>query len=69
MRVLKVCKVSARLPSCSAPTASGASRSMSKQKSADSNDLGVDDTKQVRLRAYPVSMFWAKKKCFNAAWY
>ena len=42
---------------------------MSKQKSADSNDLGVDNPKQVRLRPYFVSMFGAKKRCFNAAWY
>ena len=41
---------------------------MSKQKSAHANDLGVDEPKQVRLRAYPVSMFGAMKKCFNAAW-
>ena len=55
--------------SCSAPTTSAARRPMSKRKSADANDLGVDDPKQVRLRAYPVSMFGAKKRCFNAAWY
>ena len=42
---------------------------MSKQKPADANDLGVYDPKQVRLRVYPVSMFGAKKRCFNAAWY
>ena len=61
MKVLKVCKVSARLlVQCSAPT-SGASTPMSKRKSADANDMGVDDPKQVRLRAYPVSMFGAKK--------
>ena len=42
---------------------------MSKRKSADANDLGVDDPKQVRLRAYPVSMFEVKKRCFNVAWY
>ena len=45
------------LASCSAPTTSGASRQMSKRKSADANDSGVDDPKQVRVRAYPVSMF------------
>ena len=50
-------------------TTSAARRPMSKRKSADANDLGVDDPKQVRLRAYPVSMFGAKKRCFNAAWY
>ena len=31
--------------SCSAPTTSAASRLMSKRKSADANDLGVDDQK------------------------
>ena len=55
--------------SWSAPTASVASRSMSKRKSADASDLRVDDPKQVRLRAYSVSMFGATKKCFNAGWY
>ena len=54
---------------CSAPTTSAASRPMSKQKFADANDLGVDDPKQVRLRAYLASMFRAKKRCLNAAWY
>ena len=54
---------------CSAPTTSAARRPMSKRKSADANNLRVDDPKQVRLRAYSVSMFGAKKKCFNAAWY
>ena len=44
-----------------APTASATSRPTSKRKSADANDLRVDDPKQVRLRAYPVSMFGAKK--------
>ena len=43
--------------SCSAPTTSAASRPMSKRKSADANDLGVDDPKPLRLRANPVSMF------------
>ena len=38
---------------CSASTTSAASRSMSKRKSADAHDLGVDDPKQVRLRSYP----------------
>ena len=42
---------------------------MSKRKSADANDLGVDDLKQVRLRAYLVNMFRVKKRCFTAAWY
>ena len=42
---------------------------MSKRKSTDANDLGVDDPKQGKLRAYPVSMFGAKKRCFNAVWY
>ena len=45
----------------SAPTASAASRPTSKRKSADANDLGDDDPKRVRLRAYPVSMFLPKK--------
>ena len=54
---------------CSAPTTSAASRHMRKRKSAGANDLGVDDLKQVRLRAYPVSMFGANKKCLNAASY
>ena len=53
--------------SCSAPTTSIGSMPMSKQKSADANDLGVDDPKQVRLRAYSVNMFGATKRCFNAA--
>ena len=43
-------------------------RSTSKRKS-DANDLGVKDSKQARLQAYPVSMFGAKKRCFNPAWY
>ena len=55
--------------SCSAPTSSVASKPMSKRKSPDANDLVVDDPKQVRLRAYSVSMFGATKRCFNAAWY
>ena len=42
---------------------------MSKRKSADANDLGIDNPKQVMLRAYPVRMFGTKKRCFNAAWY
>ena len=53
--------------SCGAPTTSAASRPMSKRKSADANDLGIYDPKQVRLRADPVSMFGAKKRCFSAA--
>ena len=55
--------------SCSAPTTSVASVPMSKRKYPDANDLVVDDPKQVRLRAYSVSMFGATKRCFNAAWY
>ena len=55
--------------SCSAPTSSVASKPMSKRKSDDANDLVVDDPKQVRLRAYSVSMFGATKRCLNAAWY
>ena len=51
--------------SCSAPATYAAGRPMSKRKSADANDLRVDDPKQVRLWAYPVT----KKRCFNAAWY
>ena len=47
--------------SCSAPTTSAASRPTSKQKSADANDLGVDDSKQVILHAYFIGMFGAKK--------
>ena len=39
---------------------------MSERKFADANDLGIDDPKQVGLRASPVSMFWTKKRCFNA---
>ena len=42
---------------------------MSKRISAEANDLGVDDPKQVRLLADPLSMFGAKKGWFNAAWY
>ena len=53
--------------SCSAPTTSAASRPTSKRKSTDTNDLRVDDSKQVRLRAYPVSTFGAKKRYFNTA--
>ena len=48
--------------SCSAPTTSAANRPMSKRKSADANNLGVDDLKQVRLRAFSISMFGAKKR-------
>ena len=55
--------------SCSAPTTSAASRPTSKRKSANADNLGVDGPKQVRLRTYPVSMFGAKKRCFNAVWY
>ena len=55
--------------SCSAPNNICCKDACVQQKSADVNDLGVDDRKQVSLRAYPVSMFGAKKKCFNAAWY
>ena len=47
--------------SCGAPTTSAISRSMSKQKSTDANDFRVDDPKQVRLCAYPVSMFGPRK--------
>ena len=42
---------------------------MSKRKSDHANDLGIDDPKQVSLRAYSVSMFVAEKRCFNAAWH
>ena len=42
---------------------------MNKRKSTDVNDLGVDDPKQVGLRAYSGNMFGTKKRCFNAAWY
>ena len=38
---------------------------MTKRKSADGSNLGVDDPKQVGLRACLVSMFGATKKCFN----
>ena len=55
--------------SCSARATSGASSSISKLKSSDANDLGVEDPKKVRLRAYPVSMLGAKKRCFNTALY
>ena len=55
--------------SCSAPTTSVASRPTTKRKTADANDLGVDESKQVRLRAYPVNMFAAKKRRVNVAWY
>ena len=34
---------------------------MSKQKSADANELGVDNPKQIRVRAFPVSMFGPNK--------
>ena len=54
--------------SCSAPLTYAASRPMSKRKSADAEDLGVDDPKQVRLRNYSVSMFGSKKRSF-AGWY
>ena len=37
---------------CNASTTSAASRFMSKRKSADANDLEVDDPKHVWLRAY-----------------
>ena len=52
---------------CSAPTTYAANRPISKQKFADTNGLGVDDPKQVRLYDYPASMFGAKKRCFNVA--
>ena len=51
------------------PTTSAASKPMSKRKSADANDLVVDDLKQAKLPAYLASMFEPKKRCFNAAWY
>ena len=54
---------------CSAPTTSAANRPMKTRKSADANDLGVDDGKQVRLRAYPVRMCGTKKRYLNAAWH
>ena len=56
-KVLKVCKVTARLLGA-----------LHLQHLLMLMILGVDNSKQVRLRAYPVSMFGAKKKCFNAAW-
>ena len=46
--------------SCSAPT-SAASRPMNKRKSADANNLGVDDQKQVWLLAYLVRMLGPRK--------
>ena len=55
--------------SCGAPTTSDASRLMSKQKSTNGDDLGVDDPKQARLRGYPVSTLGAKKRCFRAVRY
>ena len=55
--------------SCSARTTSAGSRPMRKRNSADANDLKVDDPNQVRLRAYPVCMVGAKKRCLNSAWY
>ena len=55
--------------SCSVPTTSAASKPMSKRKSPDANDLGIDDLKQVKLLSYPVSVFGPKKRYFNAAWY
>ena len=42
---------------------------MSKRKSADANDLGVDDQMPLRLRACPVSMFGTKKRYFDVMWY
>ena len=54
---------------CSASTTSAASRPMNKRKSADANDLEIDNTKQVRLHAYAVSMFGAEKRCLNTAWH
>ena len=54
---------------CSAPTAPAVSRPLSKRKPTDANDSRVNDPKQVRLRAHPVSMFEAEKKYFNATWY
>ena len=55
--------------SCSAPTTFAASRPMSTRKSANAYHFRINDQKQVRLRAHPASMFGAKKRCFNAAWY
>ena len=45
----------------SLPTTSAASRPTSKRKSADANDSGADNPKQVRLRVHPVSIFGAKE--------
>ena len=44
---------------------------MSIRTSADANDSGFDDPKQVRLHAFPVSIFGIKKRFFkfNIAWY
>ena len=53
----------------STPIIFTASKPISKRKSANANDLGVDHPKHVSLRAYPVSMFWVKKRCCNATWY
>ena len=39
------------------------------RKSANASDLGVERLKQVRLHAYRVSMFVAKKICLNATRY
>ena len=36
---------------CIPPTTSAASRPMSKRRSADANNLGLDNPKQVRLRS------------------
>ena len=58
MKVTKVSKVFACLVAAVhlRPTTSTAKRLMGKRKFADAYDLGVDDPKQFRLRAFPVNM-------------
>ena len=48
--------------SCRAPTTFASNRPKTKRKSADANDLGVDDPKQVRLRAYCFKHVWGQEK-------
>ena len=61
-------KCSAGSSASSSTPAFAASWPMSKPK-FDANDLGVDDSKQVRLQAYFIRIFGARIWCFGASLY
>ena len=64
-----MCLQSLSLFSSSSSTATAASMPTSNRKSANAIDLGVERLKQAKLHAYLASMFVAKKRWLNAAWY